>query len=664
MILSTKSIDLKRKNEADLIQECLIFMANHSFPIKKIVNDGTWQRLSIDEGKDADEWYIARSGFSSRGTPWLMATFGTWAGGLQVLGSFKSWTSGELHADEKKDLQREFDEWEKAVEIKKAKEQQEKIQKARNIWESASEEPFEHERHLAYLLRKGVSRYGIRFGKRFFNEGPSQFPRWIEYPTLIIPLRNADGEIQAVQHIREDGLKRFDGPSKGGSHLIGSLNNKKTIYVCEGYATSATVFEATHCPTIVAFDCGNLDPVVATLRKKYPQHSIVIGADDDLETPGNPGRTKAQAIANKYQCRVLFPSFPSDFKLPPKKNGQLKGPSDWNDLSVHFGFQEVQRQICIEEKQKPKPKLITLTYQELIAKDIPSRKFILKPWLPEAAISMIYAPPGIGKSYLCLSAAGVIASGGRLFQNTPWEAPEPRKVLYIDGEMHEIDLQTRVKKLLYSFINNIPEDYLRYLNGSWQETFIPDLSSIEGQQLIEEVIAEQGTQVLFLDNLSTLCRCGRENETDSWKPVQSWLLQLRWRGITVVLVHHASKAKDEHGKPRQRGTSMREVILESSIVLDRPKDYEEEMGCVFELSYTKSRGFFGSDAASFEAKLIERDGFFVWEDKKLDVKNYDRIVDLYNDGTTQTKEIASEVGISQQAVRKHLRRAKQQGDIQ
>ncbi|MBS0649429.1 MAG: AAA family ATPase [Verrucomicrobia bacterium] len=316
------------------------------------------------------------------------------------------------------------------------------------------------------------------------------------------------------------------------------------------------------------------------------------------------------------------------------------------------------------DNQKPRSRLITCSYFELVAKEIPPREYVLKPWLPEAAISMIYAPPGVGKSYLCLSVAGAIASGGKLFKSSPWEAPKPRKVLFVDGEMHEVDLQTRVKKLMHDFEKMIPgENYLRYLNGSWQKVFIPDLSTVEGQEFIEEIIAEQGTQVLILDNLSTLCRSGKENETDSWKIMQAWLLQLRWRGITTILVHHAAKSKDENGKPRQRGTSMREVVLESSIVLDHPKDYSEEMGCVFELHYSKARGFYGASASPLVVRLLEINGVFCWEDRKLESKTYDHIVELYNEGITSTKDIASEIGISPQAVRKHIKKAKAKGDI-
>ena len=60
--------------------------------------------------------------------------------------------------------------------------------------------------------------------------------------------------------------------------------------------------------------------------------------------------------------------------------------------------------------------------------------------------------------------------------------------------------------------------------------------------------------MVVLDNIATLCRTGKENESQSWQTMQAWLLELRRRGMTVLLIHHAGKSGD------QRGTSAREDI--------------------------------------------------------------------------------------------------------
>ena len=99
-----------------------------------------------------------------------------------------------------------------------------------------------------------------------------------------------------------------------------------------------------------------------------------------------------------------------------------------------------------------------------------------------------------------------------------------------------------------------------------------------------------GVELAVIDNLSTLCRSGIENEAESWLPIQEWLLGLRRRGMSAMIVHHAGK------RGLQRGTSRREDVLDTTIAMRRPKDYEPSEGCRFEVHFEKSRGFTGDDA--------------------------------------------------------------------
>src|SRR5262249_29732034 len=105
--------------------------------------------------------------------------------------------------------------------------------------------------------------------------------------------------------------------------------------------------------------------------------------------------------------------------------------------------------------------------------------------------------------------------------------------------------------------------------------------------------------LIIVDNLSTLCRGLRENEADSWGPVQEWALRLRAAGKSVLFIHHAGKGG------AQRGTSRKEDVLDTVISLRRPLDYDASQGARFEVHFTKSRGFFGDEASPFEAWLIE-----------------------------------------------------------
>ena len=103
--------------------------------------------------------------------------------------------------------------------------------------------------------------------------------------------------------------------------------------------------------------------------------------------------------------------------------------------------------------------------------------------------------------------------------------------------------------------------------------------------------------MIVMDNLSTLIRTGKENEGEGWLPVQEWVLRLRRRGISVLFIHHAGKAG------QQRGTSRREDVLDTIIVLKKPADYTSGDGAYFEIHFEKARGLYGDEVKPFEARL-------------------------------------------------------------
>ena len=103
--------------------------------------------------------------------------------------------------------------------------------------------------------------------------------------------------------------------------------------------------------------------------------------------------------------------------------------------------------------------------------------------------------------------------------------------------------------------------------------------------------------LVIVDNLSTLCRGLKENEADSWTPVQNWCLSLRRAAKSVLLIHHGGKSG------AQRGTSRKEDVLDTVVSLRKPPDHQADQGARFEIHFEKSRGFYGPEAAPFEAWL-------------------------------------------------------------
>lgn len=174
----------------------------------------------------------------------------------------------------------------------------------------------------AYLTRKGVIGYGVKY----------------DGEKLVVPLRDIDNKIWSLQSISPvDGApKMFEkgGKKTGNMHVLGEIKKGADILVAEGYATGASLHEATGKAVAVAFDSGNLDPVVAALKERYPTNPIYIMGDNDKHQQQNVGVEKAMAAAEKHQVGVAFPAFKAEGKL-----------SDFNDLHQKEGIGEVKAQV-------------------------------------------------------------------------------------------------------------------------------------------------------------------------------------------------------------------------------------------------------------------------------------------------------------------------------
>ena len=197
---------------------------------------------------------------------------------------------------------------------------------AGDLWAAASRDG-----KSDYLARKGVEPEGCRY----LRDG-----------SIVIPLLRYDepreSALKAVQRIWPDGSKRFTkGFSKPGTGLrLGLVAAGEPILVCEGYATGLTMRMAVgkRLPVVVALDAGNLQPVAELLRVLYPQSLLLICADDDYMTAGNPGRDKALKTAKAVaRCQYVYPIF--------RRGNRGAKDTDFNDLHAREGLECVRRQM-------------------------------------------------------------------------------------------------------------------------------------------------------------------------------------------------------------------------------------------------------------------------------------------------------------------------------
>jgi putative DNA primase/helicase len=245
---------------------------------------------------------------------------------------------------------------------------------------------------------------------------------------------------------------------------------------------------------------------------------------------------------------------------------------------------------------------------------------------------------------VALGVAYAVASGGSFMK---WQAPGPRKVIIIDGEMPAVTLQERLARIAGDNAAEPPDaSHLRILASDLSQDGLPDLSNPEEQARYAEAVRDAA--LIVVDNLSTLCRSGRENESESWAHVQAWALQQRREGRSVLFVHHAGKGG------QQRGTSRREDVLDTVVNLKRPEDYSPAQGARFEVHFEKSRGFTGQDAEPFEATLTEAG----WAMRNIENALEDRIAVLDAEGLNQ-RDIATEIGKSPATVNRVLKRLRE-----
>lgn len=289
-------------------------------PPDTIIADGKIHRFTTN-GKCGDDagWYILHLDNIPAGS------FGNWREGRT-----ETWCSIERSAqtpEQQKQYATLLKSMQNARHRAKKAEHDAAAEIAAAIWVAAS--PIDDAAAHGYLVKKGTQPHGAKLiDTDAARAHCGRLSPMLSGPLLVIPMRNAAGELRSLQFITDDGTKRpLTGGEKQGCHYLidkpDSAATKSILIVCEGFATGASIHEATGQPVAVAFDSGNLEAVAKSLRKLYPDAALIVAADDDHQTTGNPGRTAAAGAAKAVGGVMVAPMFPAD--RPDKA-------TDFNDL--------------------------------------------------------------------------------------------------------------------------------------------------------------------------------------------------------------------------------------------------------------------------------------------------------------------------------------------
>lgn len=304
-------------------------MEGHGLAPGELILDGKIHRCgTTDKPHSLNGWYVAH------GDEPASTAYGDWRTG-------ETWTfcakgDRELTPEERERLKARMEADRKRRQEEEAKRHAEARTEAKRILAAIMPAPADH----GYLVRKQVKRLG---DLRIADDG-----------RLVVPVLDAKGAVMSLQFIAQDGGKRFlpGGKLKGGYFPIPAANGEKNgpLYVCEGYATGATIHVATDAAVLVAFNCGNLPAVAEMARAQYPNRKIVLCADDDHETAAregkNPGIEKATEAALAVKAPLAVPRFTDP-----------AGKSDFNDLAQAEGIEAVQAILDAILAESPTPVL-------------------------------------------------------------------------------------------------------------------------------------------------------------------------------------------------------------------------------------------------------------------------------------------------------------------
>ena len=308
-----------------------------SYPLNSLRLDGRWYYLDRRQKQS----YIAKFETTAQGFPKLNLTYHNFRQGgvsiafdsfyalhllwIEIKGSqpLKELTSKRIKASSKA----------KTI-ANKAPENIDFLTSAKELWDSLTLTG-----QGAYLDRKSLGDIkipGLRFDKDY----------------IAVAIIDSEGLFQGTQIIYANGKKRFSKglKKKGNFAIIGdaALPAKlKTLRICEGVATAASIYAATGEPVFVALDAGNLLAAGKSLRKIYPKAPIIFYADNDWQKAsqilpngkklGNTGlRAANHAAVILRNARVATPDFTSFDPLAAANS------TDFNDLHLLAGINAVK----------------------------------------------------------------------------------------------------------------------------------------------------------------------------------------------------------------------------------------------------------------------------------------------------------------------------------
>jgi hypothetical protein len=341
----------------------------------------------------------------------------------------------------------------------------------------------------------------------------------------------------------------------------------------------------------------------------------------------------------------------------------LPSRGDVSDFIAKFNDKEqaTERLAILIDNARPyePPKKVTiddiiLPANQFYQLDVSGRQELLFPWLKEDSINLVSGWRGCGKTWFAL---GVLDAVSKRVNLGSWECKESVPCLFLDGEMTITDDHERIENLR---LDSERENPLYFYSDAYANQLgLPraHLANESWRKKMKQILITRKIKLWVVDNLASLASGLDENSKKDWDPINSWLLELRFAGISTLMLHHVNK---EGG---QRGTSAREDNLDISMMLKKPHDYTPEDGARFIVHFSKARVSTNrlNLIGDTEFKLIlDESGNHTWIYKNVKQNAKIEVIKMLDEGIEQ-KAIAENLNVSKSYVSRLKKQAISEG---
>ena len=320
-----------------------------------------------------------------------------------------------------------------------------------------------------------------------------------------------------------------------------------------------------------------------------------------------------------------------------------------NATPTHAGNENLKKN-PINQEDLPQPPILEpalLSDDALDALIIPTRTALMGDWFKAGDYGVIFGRRGLGKSWLAMSIARALAEG-RDFG--PWKCAAAQRVLYVDGEMSLDDYRERVHLLSEGSGDMLTLSHQTVFNQTQRALCLSDIGQ---QNELTRLCEQDGVSVLILDNGACLFRGVAENDADDFRDkIEGWLLDLRRRGVAVILVLHAGRNNSI------RGTSKREDAAFWILRLDEANGDDREQGARFLTRFVKNRNA-PQDPPPLDWHFKPTGGKTLITYREADSMAIFR--QWVEDGLNTCSELAEEMGVTKGTISKMAKRAERDG---